>query len=192
MRRSFALACFLAAAICAPIPVLADCEEEVNECLADTEAAGDACYDSCDADDASARRDCRVRCETRLTRRQQQCTTLQRECESNAAASDDAALFGSQRSGADGCYFGECPDDVDEPKPSPRKPVQRRQPEPEPEEDVVDDWWQRQQQQQPPSTAICQTPAFWCEMYVRGPVGASCYCNSLFGPVYGVTVPERN
>jgi hypothetical protein len=28
-------------------------------------------------------------------------------------------------------------------------------------------------------------------MFQQGPVGYQCYCNSVFGPVGGMTVPER-
>ena len=36
-------------------------------------------------------------------------------------------------------------------------------------------------------TSICQTPVNWC-IIGPGPVGASCWCNTILGPAWGITV----
>jgi hypothetical protein len=43
----------------------------------------------------------------------------------------------------------------------------------------------------PPPTNICQTPNMWCVINQYGPVGASCWCVTPYGPVSGVLVPQR-
>ena len=42
----------------------------------------------------------------------------------------------------------------------------------------------------PQTTYVCQTPAFWCAFqYAPGvPNGTGCYCNTVFGPVGGLSI----
>lgn len=80
--------------------------------------------------------------------------------------SDDSR---GRESGGDGCYFGECPDDVDPATQSPNTPS-------------------RQASQR---TLICQTSEGWCQMSTELPVDVPCGCLTLDGPVGGITVPSR-
>ena len=45
-------------------------------------------------------------------------------------------------------------------------------------------------QSPPQKTYVCQTIAFWCAFqFVPGvPDGASCYCGTVFGPIYGISI----
>ena len=71
-----------------------------------------------------------------------------------------------RESGGDGCYFGECPDDMNPPAQPPDNPsreTSRR-------------------------TVICSTPEGWCEMSAELPIGQPCGCFGSSGPIGGITV----
>lgn len=40
-------------------------------------------------------------------------------------------------------------------------------------------------------TNICQTPEMLCMLNQKGPVGATCWCMTPYGPVAGKLIPER-
>jgi hypothetical protein len=172
------------------------CEEQAHECIAVSEQNAEECNENCEyVSDVDERLACENRCDSRLNRRQKDCRQRENECASSAAsAATEEALFGSKRTGQDGCYFGECPGNLEEQIESGKK-TRRREPAPEPErepledESAVDQWPPRTVQTA--TTSICQTAAFWCQMGQRGAVGSYCYCNTFWGPVYGVTVPEQ-
>jgi hypothetical protein len=173
------------------------CDEHADECIAVSEENAEGCNERCEyVSDVDDRLGCQNRCDSRLNRRQKECRQLQRECSSSAASTtNEEALFGSKRTGQDGCYFGECPDNLEEQIES-RKRTPRREPAPERERESVDDdypaeHWPPRTVHTAATTAICQTAAFWCQMSQRGTVGSYCYCNTLWGPVYGITVPEQ-
>lgn len=100
-----------------------------------------------------------------------------------AVAAEQTASLGAAQ-GTDGCYFGECPEPG---APAPKVPEQQAGP----------DWGDPQQSPWPGqpgpqgTTAICQTPTFWCVMGEVGPVGSDCWCADWYGYVYyGTTVPQ--
>ncbi len=47
-----------------------------------------------------------------------------------------------------------------------------------------------QRQRRPQFTSLCSTDAGTCQMVTPGPVGEACFCMTMFGPIYGVTIPQ--
>ncbi len=101
------------------------------------------------------------------------------------AAADQVASLSAAAQGSEGCYFGECPEPG---SPTPKVPPEQAGPDwngPQPTPPNQTPWPVQQ------VTAICQTPAFWCQMGEVGPVGANCWCSDWYGNVhYGWTVPQ--
>lgn len=138
------------------------------------------CWSNCPSSETRAR-SCVAKCSDTFDASKSQC-----------GQGSPSRLQGSRTGaggGADGCYFGECPDDLKkridskheepEPKPKPRTRT-RAKPDPEPEEEP-----------QVATTNICQTPAFWCTMNVRGSVGSPCWCVTPVGSSTGIAVLQR-
>ena len=74
-----------------------------------------------------------------------------------------------------------------------RRDRERREREREAEEDrkwdcMADGGNWRNGRCEPPETNLCRTSYGVCQMFVSGPVGRQCYCNTVTGPVSGVTV----
>jgi len=90
------------------------------------------------------------------------------------------ASLSAAAQGGDGCYFGECPEGG---APTPTLP------DPQQTQNVPNQTpWPQQTNQ---VTSICQTPAFWCQMWETGPVGADCWCADWYGNIYtGQTVSQ--
>lgn len=197
-----ALVVFLAVVfwVAPPIFALADrCDVAFERCTDIASDADDACSAQCSGRygyDFYRLEICLERCESSYDREWSTCEAHYERCDRTALApsgqseSSRSALYGSQDSGQDGCYFGECPDDL---KRQPDDQGQQRQtPPPRQQEPRQQQQWPYPQQTQSfDSTSICQTPAFWCRMFSRGPVGVPCWCNSFWGRVNGVTVTEH-
>lgn len=163
--------------------VFGDCFDQWDACTERGTLQGERCWDSCDSrypNNYNAWERCTDRCDASEDSAWKSCEREEKACEANATRESSSALYGSRESGQDGCYFGECPGDINTaPSGSPPQTVPQPQP-PNP-----------QPQTRAQTTSICQTPTFWCTMLGRGPVGMSCYCNTLYGPLPGITVPER-
>ena len=115
--------------------------------------------------------------------------------------------FGSRNSGEDGCYLGECPDGSSVPIPD-RAPPRQQGPRPGgagppsfppggagPPPPFVPGG--TGQLPFPPGgnqftyTQICQTPLIWCVLPQLAVVGVGCGCNTMYGALFGVTVPAQ-
>jgi hypothetical protein len=167
--------------------------DELDQCISSAKKTNLSCWNRCDDED----RNCIADCDADFEARKQQCrANVRANASSGASDSNKAPLSGATKTGQGGCYFGECPPDLDqrieassdEEEPPQRKP--QRRPQREDEEQPT------QRQTFPPPaqvqmTRICQTPAFWCTMYVAGPVNTACWCANAFGTANGVTIPER-
>jgi hypothetical protein len=153
---------------------------ERERCLALAKKDKLNCWSSCPSGETRAR-SCVSTCNDTFDVSKSQCSQV-----------SSSRLEGSRSGaggGANGCYFGECPEDLKkridskreetEAKPKPRTRT-RAKPDPEPEDEP-----------QIATTSICQTPGFWCTMNVRGAVGSSCWCVTPVGSSTGITVPQR-
>jgi hypothetical protein len=205
--RLVCLCALLLAAVAAPGSSRADqCWDDRNACTDRADEAQEECSAGCDArfpGDLDRWESCFDRCNNARDRAIRQCDRDEETCRSNAArrrsppdtpsrARDNAAArgFEGQRAqGQDGCYFGECPNDlqrkIEQAPPAPSSPQQ--QPPANPQIPVP-------QQQGSRMSWICQTPGFWCRMFVQGPVGYSCSCQNPFGfppLVPGIIVPGQ-
>ena len=161
----------------------ADCDRDWDRCFEDANRQDDACWNQCEtrfSQDFDAWDRCTANCLGQNERRWDQCDQALEQCERGFQSElDGQRLYGNRRSGEDGCYFGECPGDI--PPPSQDPPPQRSAP------------MSPSVPSQPSSTmsSICQTPTFWCQMFGPGIVGYSCYCNSYYGPVWGIVVRQH-
>lgn len=162
---------------------VADCDRDWDRCFEESNRQDDACWNNCESRysrDFDAWDRCTAACLATNERRWDQCDQALEQCERGYQGDlKDRQLYGNRRSGEDGCYFGECPGDIPPPtqdrpapSPSPTLPSPPNQP-------------------QINMSSICQTSAFWCQMFAPGIVGYSCYCNSYYGPVWGVVVPQH-
>ena len=163
--------------------VAADCDDDWDRCFESANRQDDACWDRCEAQyarDLDSLDRCTANCLNVNERRWDQCDQALEQCERGFQSElDDQRLYGNRRSGEDGCYFGECPCDL---------PPATQNPPPQSLEPTVPNV---PTQPAPAMSSICQTPAFWCQMFGPGLVGYSCYCNSYYGPVWGVVVPQH-
>jgi hypothetical protein len=93
---------------------------------------------------------------------------------------------GNAATGGDGCYFGECGDSTSKSPPAPPAPKQQ------PTQTGSSAPPQQMPPQQVRMSSICQTPAFWCQMFQQGVVGGGCYCNVNVPPgfVLGTVWPQ--
>lgn len=168
--------------------------DDLDRCISAAKKTNLSCWNKCDASED----DCIADCDADFEARKQQCRSSARANTSgNTNGSTNVGqtdLSGTTKTGQGGCYYGECPPDLDkriedsadEEEPPQRKPQRRQQPKEEPTE----------RSSFPPAaqaqmTRICQTPTFWCTMFVVGPVNSPCWCASAFGPANGITIPER-
>lgn len=193
MKTTWVIAIIASNLLASSSVVAQECEEQEDVCIDLAESRGDACWDTCDARfprDFDRWDACTDACSANEDRAVDSCYSARDRCEAPPSrnrfplsASRNEALFGARGNGEDGCYFGECPDGIpsDPRPPEEQSPVPPKQSSPQP---------QFPPPQQQRFTAICQTPTFWCRMFQTGPVGYPCYCNSGFGPVNGVTVPQ--
>jgi len=160
-----------------------------SACIKAAKETSVRCWSRCSDDDEDALKQCTDRCEAALETHKQRCQSAS----SAAAQGSLPKLSGVTQNGQDGCYFGECPPDLDkrigESKDSPEEPPPRK---PAPRT-VAPANSSSPTNAQPlvRMTGICQTPYFYCQMLQIGLVGSSCWCGSLYGPVIGVTVPQR-
>lgn len=203
----------LLAGLCLALPaqMAADtpeqCEARWSSCLDKAEEDVTACYDRCDAryPDLGPKWDkCYDTCDAASDEALDQCDAQEDACldgkplnqtpappkpagGGGATAPSPGMIYGSKQSGQDGCYFGECAGDIPNGgSPQPQQQPQPTQPQPQPQS-----YPQQQQVPMVKTTAICQTPAFWCQTFDRGVVGSACYCNSPFGPIMGMAVAEK-
>lgn len=158
-------------------------------CISTAKQTNVHCWDRCGGDD-SAVQSCTADCDATFEAAKKRCESGKSR---NAIA--NTQLSGTKKGGQDGCYFGECPDDLkkriedveEEPEEKPAPAPHRRRTE-TPREDPA-----------PPApsyptaqmTQICQTPYFWCVMNQFGPVNSPCWCASPIGAANGITVPQR-
>ena len=180
----------------------AACHEAADRCEDQTYEAFERCNERCDQrqDDVDWWAACSDQCVATNDEAVAACDEQREACDAGPqpapkpaqqGAKPATGLSGSKKAGQEGCYFGECPNDLEkkietappgQPQPQPTSPAPGPnsvpQPQPQPMPTATD-------------TSICQTPTFWCQMGMRGPVGYSCYCNTYMGPVYGVSVPEH-
>ncbi len=175
----------LAAAAIGICPAAAHAADSSN-CIASAKKESIRCWDRCSGTGARLNR-CTDQCEDEFE-------SARKSCNRNPAASvnpDRSRLSGTKRAGEDGCYFGECPTDLNRQvrethaEPDAERPTRRpRRPAREPERDEF--------VAQAATTNICQTPQFWCVMNQTGPVNQPCWCLSLLtGLVNGITVLQR-
>lgn len=170
-----------------------ECDSQQISCFDEAEAKDDRCWERCErrgGDNLGAWERCTDRCSIETDRASNACDKAYDQCVRFAGSGGESAsrssrtdYQGSRKKGQDGCYFGECPEDIEgtiedaDPAPRTRRPT----PSPSPQPQIQ-------------TTSICQTPSFWCQMGVRGGVGLQCYCNNPYGfppVVNGVTVPEH-
>lgn len=164
-----------------PLPLAA---ADTASCVAGAKRESIRCWDRCSGTGARLDR-CTDQCEDAFEKDRRSCA---RDISASISA-DRSRLSGTKRSGEDGCYFGECPADLDrqvrqthaEPDAFPRRPSRpvRQTPRDEPLAQAA-------------TTNICQTPLFWCVMNEVGPVNYPCWCmNPLTGFANGITVLKR-
>lgn len=159
-----------------------------DACVSVAKQENRRCWDECEGgrDVVEA---CTEDCDAAYEAATRQCTTT------DAAAKPQ--LYGTKKGGQDGCYFGECPDDLkdrienadEQPAEEPVPPRRRQPPVPTVSEPAS----------QPPvpaypqvqMTQICQTAYFWCVMNQYGPINSPCWCAGPYGIASGITVPQR-
>lgn len=162
------------------------CSDQWDVCSVAADQNSDRCWAECDTrfpDNFDSWDRCTDKCNDNWDLESNSCEQQYDRCEAGGGALRPD-LSGSQQSGQDGCYFGECPDTIDTSQPppsSPQQPVPQQTPQPMPQPLPQNQHF----------TRICQTTYFWCTMNVQGQVGMPCYCYDNFHvPHNGVTVPE--
>lgn len=172
--------------------------DDLDRCISAAKKTNLSCWNRCDA----AEDECIADCDADFEARKQQCRSSSSASSNTSAGAGQTELSGTSKTGQDGCYYGECPpdldkridkrteDNADEEEP-PRKSPRRQQPREQPQQDQPLDRSAFPPAAQVQMTRICQTPAFWCMMLVAGPVSSPCWCASVFGTANGITVPER-
>jgi hypothetical protein len=148
--------------------------DDAERCISRAKQTNVECWDDCSS------RSCMKRCDEAFVREKNQC---------QARISTSKKQFsGTTKSGQNGCYYGECPPDLEEQientEPE-RKKIEEEEPEPEQKPR------RRDNPPLPQVTNICQTPTFWCAMNQSGPVGYPCWCATPLGTANGITVPTN-
>jgi hypothetical protein len=172
--------------LCAP----GNATDALDQCISAAKRANIRCWDACGGD-----QDCNDRCDSKYETAKKNCANP----EATASAVPGKRLSGVKQNGQDGCYFGECPDDlqkkIDDAKKVPEQPPDESPASP-PASTAPPKRRRSDNPTQPftptvPITNVCQTPAFWCIMIQYGPVNSPCWCANMFGVAQGVTIAVR-
>ncbi len=162
-----------------------NCETEVQACMNAALDGYAECTEGCNIYDGKRWDICTDRCEAK-TRRSENACEAETSCrpvplDRSGSASTPPRPAKAQ---GNGCYLGECPDDLT-PDTTPRaEPVSKPDP-----------YSSAPSPQQVQFSWLCQTPQHWCMMNQSPqalPVGSPCYCmNPIFGYANGMVIPQQ-
>lgn len=153
--------------------------EDVEDCIAQAKQTSVACWDRCSSDS------CIDRCDVTFNRQKTRCREGINTSKKNYS--------GTATNGQNGCYYGECPEDLDK-RIEESEPIRKRieeEPTGSEEETQKPPRTKPQPSQRAQFTNICQTPVAWCVMNQTGPVNYPCWCMTPLGMANGLTVPPR-